>query len=200
MKAKTEFIYKFKEVLFIKNKYIIDGDITLIFVNGNKNALFVTLIDTKHFDKVNSFEGQWFAQYQPTNNSWYVRNSITYKKEDGTWSAKATLLHNLIMDVKPINNKIIVDHHGHNTLDNRECNLFVNNGSNNSANRKGVNRNSKTGVRNVNWIERSNEYWVQICCKGVRYKRVFQANQFEEACKHAKEKREELFGEFAGNG
>lgn len=93
----------------------------------------------------------------------------------------------------------VVDHINHDTLDNRKCNLRITTNDKNVKNRKGANKNSKTGVRNVHWIESANEYWVQIMRKGISYKWTFSANQFEEACKFAEEKRKELFGEFAGN-
>lgn len=36
--------------------------------------------------------------------------------------------------------------------------------------------------------------------KGERYKWIFPSNQFEEAVKFAEIKRQELFGDYAGNG
>ena len=73
--------------------------------------------------------------------------------------------------------------------------------TNNSTNRKGVNKNNKsTGVRNVCWVERENLYVVQMMKKGERFRQSFPANQFKEACEFAKNKRRELFGTYAGNG
>jgi hypothetical protein len=164
-----------KGEIHIKNKYVIDGDNTLIYVNGNNGAEFICLIDTKNFDKVNEFEGQWFAQYQPNNQSWYVRNSWSYQKEDGRWSAKGVLLHNLIMNVDLLQG-VVVDHKTHNTLDDREENLRIITNADNSANRKGANSNNKTGIRNVNLITKyggKQEYWVQIMKNGIRYKWEF---------------------------
>lgn len=97
-----------------------------------------------------------------------------------------------------VEGKTYVDHINHDTLDNRRVNLRILSGSNNSANRKGANKNSKTGVRNVNWIEKEHCYKVQIMKNYQSYKWDFPADQFDEACKFAEEKRKELFGEFAG--
>lgn len=94
----------------------------------------------------------------------------------------------------------VVDHKKHNTLDNREFNLQIVPASKNSSNRNGANKNSKTGIRNVHWIESANEYWVQIMRKGERFKWIFKENQFEEACNFAEIKRKELFGKHAGYG
>lgn len=93
-----------------------------------------------------------------------------------------------------------VDHINHDTMNNLKENLRVTTNSKNNQHRKGVNSNSSTGVRNVNYIKKNNEYWVQFSKNYERYKWVFPANQFEEACKFAEKKRKELFGEFAGNG
>jgi hypothetical protein len=93
-----------------------------------------------------------------------------------------------------------VDHRDYNPLNNLKNNLRVTSNSKNNQHRKGVNSNSKSGVRNVNYIKQSNEYWVQLMKNGERYKWVFSVNEFDKACEFAKKKREELFGEFAGTG
>lgn len=85
-------------------------------------------------------------------------------------------------------------------LDNRKSNFRFSTGKENSANRNGANRNNNTGVRNVSYIKSDNVYWVQIMKDGIKYKWVFSVDKFEEACAFAEIKRQELFGEFAGNG
>jgi len=97
----------------------------------------------------------------------------------------------------------VVDHKNQNKLDNRKENLRFIPQYNNLQNRKGANSNSSTGVRNVNLITRyggKQEYWVQICKNGERFKWEFGLHEFDKACLFAEEKRKELFGEFAGNG
>jgi hypothetical protein len=127
---------------------------------------------------------------------------MAVRKDDGRWSAKGVLLHNLIMNID-LSKGVVVDHKTHNTLDDREENLRIITNADNSANRKGANLNCKTGVRNVHLITKykgKQEYWVQIMKDGIRYKWEFPIDQFEEACKCAEDKRKELFGEFAGKG
>jgi hypothetical protein len=91
-----------------------------------------------------------------------------------------------------------VDHISHNVQDTRRCNLRKTTNARNSQNRKGANKNCKTGVRNVHWIKKENCYYVQIMKDGVSYKEKFQPSKFKEACEFAKNKRNELFGEYAG--
>jgi hypothetical protein len=94
----------------------------------------------------------------------------------------------------------VVDHIDHDTMNNKKENLRVTKFIKNVANRKGANSNNKTGVRNVNYIEKLDEYWVQIMKNGVRYRWIFPGDQFKEACEFAEIKRKEIFGEYAGNG
>ena len=71
------------------------------------------------------------------------------------------------------------------------------------SHRKGANSNNKTGVRNVNLVNKyggKQVYLVQIMKNYRRYVWEFELDQFEEACEFAEKKRKELFGEYAGNG
>lgn len=93
-----------------------------------------------------------------------------------------------------------IDHKDFNTYNNRKSNLRITDNCQNNQNRNGANRNNKTtGIRNVNYIKKSNEFWVQFRKEGIDYKWVFPINKFKEACKFADLKRKELFGEYAGN-
>ena len=88
-----------------------------------------------------------------------------------------------------------------NILDNRKDNLRFTNNPNNSANRKSANSNNKTGVRNVHLINRyggKQVYLVQIMRKGEKFVWEFGLDEFDEACIFAEMKRQEIFGEYAG--
>jgi len=90
-----------------------------------------------------------------------------------------------------------VDHVDHNTFDNRKSKLLISNDNLNLQNRKGANKNSGTGVRNVHLITKygvKQEYWVQIMKNGEKFKWEFGLNEFDEACEFARQKRIELFG------
>jgi len=93
-----------------------------------------------------------------------------------------------------------VDHKNHDSLDNKKENLRVVEAGNNSANRKGANKNNGTGVRNIFWSKRENCYYVSIMKNGIPHKKKFEVDEFEKAKEFAKEKRKELFGEYAGKG
>jgi len=89
-----------------------------------------------------------------------------------------------------------VDHINHKSLNNTKANLKVTTDQGNVVNRKGANKNSGTGVRNVNYGWERKEYVVQFMKSGIRYAWTFPLNKFEEACKFAKTKRKEIFKEF----
>lgn len=91
--------------------------------------------------------------------------------------------------------KYVVHHKNKNTLDNRKYNLEIVPYIVNVQLRDGANENNNTGVRNVSYIERTNEYWVQITKNYIRQKWIFPITQFKEACEFARLKRIELFGE-----
>lgn len=92
----------------------------------------------------------------------------------------------------------IVDHKNHDTFNNYRDNLRVTTKSNNATHRKSANKNNNTGHRNVSYMEKTNEYWVQHMKNGVRYKKIFTIDQFTEACDYADIMREKLFGNFKG--
>ena len=103
-------------------------------------------------------------------------------------------LHRFIMNAQKGQ---CVDHVDHNTFDNRKSKLLISNDNLNLQNRKGANKNSGTGVRNVHLITKygvKQEYWVQIMKNGEKFKWEFGLNEFDEACEFARQKRIELFG------
>lgn len=147
-----------------------------------------------------SLDSKIFARYNWSNDEYYA--SITkYIGMDDKGKSKNKLyrLHKMILGIDIKDRKTIVDHINHDTLDNRRENLRLVSPSNNSANRKGANKNSSTGVRNVGYIKSCNKYRVHIMKNGINYGRDFPVDQFEEACNFARLKRKELFGEYAGN-
>lgn len=175
------------------NDYIIEGETTKIISTNLQGEKFEILIDTEDLPKVLDLKYSWSASWRKKIQNYYAVASVY--QGDGK-NNKTIYLHRIIMDAKDGD---YVDHRECNrTLDNRKINLRISKFADNTRNRKGANKNNTTGVRNVNWIESTNEYWVQIMKDGERYKQSFSSTQFEQACKFAKEKREELFGEYAG--
>lgn len=141
----------------------------------------------------------WHRAYYKKIKGYYACATEYFETEDGKSKHRTILLHTYLTNSK---NKY-VDHKNHNTLDNRKDNLRVTNNARNSQHRNGANKNNKTGVRNVHLVTRyggKQLYLVQLMKNGERYKWEFELNEFEEACKYAENKRQELFGEFAGGG
>lgn len=173
-----------------------DGTCEFYIIN-RKKIKFVVKVDKEDLDRLIEFNRPWHAWYSPHTKTYYPRAIIYIETIDSKPIEETIYLNRWIVNAK---DNETVDHENHDSLNNTKGNLRVTVDANNSANRSGANKNSKTGVRNVNYIEKHNEYWVQIMRKGERFKWVFSGNQFKEACEFAEEKRKELFGEFAGKG
>jgi hypothetical protein len=89
--------------------------------------------------------------------------------------------------------KQVVDHLNHNTLDNRKHNLRIVSIDENNRNRRGANRNTSTGVRNVSYSKTDNKYIVQLQVNGKNT--VFgRFDSLEEAAELANIKRKEIYG------
>jgi len=184
------------------NEYEIRGDITAIFLENKKGLRLETLIDTKKLEYIKALGYYWHLRYAPNTGTYYAQATIQVVKENGKRGAKSMYLH--IEIVNPEHNKsIYVDHEDHDTLNNREDNLRKTINRKNLSHRSGANENNKTGVRNVCLVTRyggKQLYLVQMMKSGKRYKWEFPVNEFKEACIFAEEMRQEIFGEFAGNG
>ena len=55
----------------MKNRYIIDGDTTKIFIQDSQDKEFVTLIDTEDLPKLQVFDGMFYAYYCQPSNTYY---------------------------------------------------------------------------------------------------------------------------------
>ena len=158
------------------------------------------LVDLDDLDRLIKLDKHWMGHYNKKSKlgKYYARTNISYRDEHGKYKQSTLYLSQFLLQYKGSNKYI--DHHNHNSLDNRKENLFITEQTNNSTNRSGANKNNNTGVRNVSYMKKDNVYWVQIMKKGERFRWIFPVDQFQEACKFAKKKRKELFGEFAGKG
>lgn len=127
--------------------------------------------------------------------------SKRFRDTNGKMKGTTIHLHRYVMGMENEGEEFVVDHiHPNETLDNRKRNLRVTTWAKNDSNRKGANKNSKTGVRNVTYIKAANQYWVQIMKDYKRHIWKFQIDQFEQACEFAEIKRKELFQDHCGNG
>ena len=182
------------------NSYEINGDITTIFLERKDGSIWETIIDTEDLPKLKKLNYSWHVGYAHCNNEYYTMATIYYINENGKKKSTTKNLNSIIMDVSE---GYHIDHINNNPMDNRKENLRTTNHSTNAQNRKGANKNSGTGVRNVHLVNRykgKQVYLVQFMKNGERFIWEFSINEFDEACTFAEKKRKELFGEYAGKG
>lgn len=179
----------------IKNKYEIDNEVTKIIIENTKGELFYVYIDTEDLNKVIKYN--WHVAFMKSNERYYVTTTKYFDEYiEGTNRKKATTisLSKLITDTSK---EDFIDHINHDTFDNRKSNLRIISNSNNLKNRGKLNRNNKSGYRNVSKI---NDKWcVQIQINGKNtLLGKFPLDKLEEAGKFAKEMREKYYKEHAG--
>lgn len=173
-----------------RNNYVIDeeNNIAKIELRRRNTENLWTVIDLEDLDKVISFPYTWFAKYNHTNNEYYV---VASEYHPELRRSKPVFLHQFLTDA----NGMDVDHENNDTLDNRESNLRIVTESNNSKNRKGRNRNNKSGYRNVCYV---NGKWIVQMQVDGKNKRIGSFDDVHEAGKYADEMRKKYYGEFAG--
>jgi len=175
------------------NRYEIRGNTTVIFLDRRDGNILETLIDTEDLERIKSYGLKYIAGWDDVSKFYYAKCAeYLGVGKDGKPKYKIHYLHRDIMNAPKGS---VVDHIDNTkSLDNRKYNLRITNQRVNSKNRNRANSNSITGVRNVNYIAKTDEYWVQFCINYERYKWKFPSNQFKEACEFAEKKRLELYG------
>ena len=179
------------------NNYIIDEENQLVKIElkrRGKESLW-TIIDLEDMEKVINFPYTWWAKYSWANQCYYAMASEYIGTIEGKTKYKIVALHQFVLDTDKI-----VDHIEHNTLDNRKSKLRIIEQGNNLKNRKGRNRNNKSGYRNVSW-SKSEKKWIvqlQINKKGTVLGK-FPEDQLEKAGKFAEQMRQKYYGKFAGS-
>lgn len=147
------YIYgKIKErTIFDRNEYLVDGDITYIYLRNSKQEIIAkTIIDTEDLEKV--------IKYKWTLGTWNYAETVTHEKE-------SLLIQRVIMD--EYRKEYIPDHINRDTLDNRKQNLRITDKSGNAIN-AGLRTNNKSGVTGVSLDKRTNFYRSYINYKGKR--------------------------------
>jgi hypothetical protein len=103
-------------------------------------------------------------------------------------------MHRIIMSA---GKKEKVDHIDHNGLNNTKENMRLITTKDNAKHRETRNKNNTSGYRNVCWI---NGYWrIQLQVNGVNTRFPEKFSNVDEAGLFAEKKRNEIYGEFAGN-
>lgn len=134
----------------MKNKYKIEENYIIIYIN-HKNNIFECKIDEEDFDKINSFRTTWNLNINRTGHFDGVRTKIQENK-----IRKQYWIHRIIMECPEDS---IIDHKNGDIFDNRKINLRIVNAFINARNAK-LNKNSKTGIRNI-YFE-NNKYRVRV--------------------------------------
>ena len=131
--------------MFKKRKWEIirQGDQALIPINEVH-----AIIDIEDVDRVIGYA--WLL-----NNHGYPYTRI---------NRKAMLLHRHVLGLTPHDGSV-VDHINHNVLDSRKSNLRKISHRENIINRKGANKNSKSGVLGVSWESKGRKWVVCFCGK-----------------------------------
>jgi hypothetical protein len=171
------------------NDYIVNGDTTTLFLDNEAGEIRECYIDTEDLQMLIDLDYRWFASYYKNIDGYYAK-TIVYSNGSST----PYYLHKLIIGNKDGREYQVHHKEQKQTLDNRKSNLEIVTSAVNSQLREGANKNSSTGVRNVNRSHDDNILWVQFLKNGKRYKWEFPIEQFEEACEFARLKRIELFG------
>lgn len=109
----------------MKNKFEIDGDVTVIFLERRDGSKFGCLIDTEDLSRAQEFSGSWaYAR---------VYKDIVYTQ--GTISGTTVKMHRWLL--KPPKH-LYIDHINHNGLDNRRENLRTATNAENQQNRENL--------------------------------------------------------------
>lgn len=135
----------------MKNKYIINGDITTIYVY-HKGEIIDVLIDTDDLPKVSYYNGTWMAKHDYRNI--YISMCLTNNK-----ARKFINIHKIIMGDNE--EYPLIDHRNGNTLDNRKDNLRFCTCQQNNMNRKSR-KGSTSKYKGVSWSTKSKKWDVGI--------------------------------------
>jgi hypothetical protein len=175
----------------LKNKYSINGEIVIIYLEKRNGDILETYIDAKYLDKVQQLDLSWYAKWAKNTQSYYAQASKYLGKVGGKYKYKNYYLHRVIC---PTEKHIVIDHIDHNTLNNLESNLKPKTNQYNSTKRKGANQNGSTGIRNVSYSKKLNKYIVQLQING-KNKCFGRFDDLEEAKRCAEENRKKYYPE-----
>lgn len=120
---------------------------------------------------------------------WTGQRHYAARKTDVGGKTKTIYLHRLIVAAPP---GLQVDHRDGDTLNNTRANLRLVTAAQNQQNRRGAQRNSRTGVRNVVYRPDRDRYYVKTRLNGrVRYWGSFAS--LDDAANAAREARQQVF-------
>lgn len=144
----------------MKNNFYIVGDSVIISLNRRDGNKLTACISIKDFEKVNSFQGTWCAQWNPCIQSFYCVGTLPTVEGVRT----RVYLHRWIMDCP---NDRQVDHiNGEDTLNCRRENLRIVKQAENAQNRSKPNQNNTSGIQGVSRYKRNGKWRADIYING----------------------------------
>ena len=100
------------------------------------------IVDDADFDELSKYK--WCAMWAPRPRTFYA---VRHSPMVGGKARKSIMMHRQLLGLT--DPKIQGDHKNHNGIDNRRENIRAATRSQNNMNRRGAQRNSKTGVRGI---------------------------------------------------
>lgn len=139
----------------MKNDYKVEGDRVIIFLNSPKYGAQQAVVSLNQLDRVKEFPNTWYAAFSEKTQSFYVAGNMTVGKN----KRRVVMMHRWIIGPHLEGE---IDHVNHDTLDNTDNNLRLLTSAQNKQNRRGANRNSRTGVRGVSYDEHRDVWTVRM--------------------------------------
>lgn len=149
------------------------------------------LVDDEDYERVSKFK--WYAAGKSRGGDFYAMRRST---KNGGEARKNIHLHRSILNDPPL--EMDVDHINHNTLDCRKSNLRACTKSQNRMNRRGPQKNSKTGLRGVLFDSDRGKFLAQIRMGGKNIY-IGRFDSAESASAAYIEANKKYFGDFGGN-
>jgi hypothetical protein len=172
----------------LKNDYEIRGDTTVIFIKRRNGDVYEVLIDTEDLPRLIERGGSWCIDL-PYGRDDRMPYAIRNAKNPATGRRCYEKMHRFIVSA---DEGKVVDHINGNTLDNRKCNLRITDQFVNQQNRRGANRNSKSGIRGVYWNATKKMWTASVMINRREYRKRFKTK--EEAIEAVRLMREGRWG------
>lgn len=186
-------VYK-GEQNFVKNKYVIEGNIVRITLNRRDGNDLETIIDLEDLERVLNFKYSWCAAFLIEPKDYYAHSTVYKGLVNGVPKNTTIGLQCFILGLEG-KDGFYVDHINHNSLDNRKENLRVTTMTNNTRHRGSINSNNTSGYRNISLINK--KYTVQLQVDG-KNKILGRFENIDDAIVCAEEMRNKYYGEFSG--
>ena len=144
----------------IRNKHLVCGDITLVFLERRDGEPVIAVVDTEDVPKIAGYK--WHLKQLDEKRQYVEAHDIASDKLN-----KKVMLHRLLTDCPKGK---VVDHRDGVTLNNRRNNLRVCTHAENLQNRSPISRAGASGLRGVTWSKHAGKW---VARYRVKYKEFF---------------------------